>query len=261
MNDGRIHGSLLKLLFCPVVLLLASCSGGSGTGLSAPPPRPPPPPPPPPTLVNAEGIWTGTAIQRCDVWRVQDLITDEGELFVYTPAGIYIGSVTEGPPFSVAAVNYEVAEIPLALVAQPDAYPLSITAVQPVSHLHLQWAEPGNFCSPGKIDLQYDDLFERPASLALIAGVYTDGDLTIAVNSDGVISGSDMNSCVLNGNVAVVHADRNYYSVVVEVDNCAASGSYEGAAFLRDAEAGGTNNEILLAAANSSHALWLTVDK
>ena len=257
---------VLKPTFlCAMWLLFASCGGGSGDpGVSVPPPIPPPPPS---TQVNAEGIWSGTAIVRCDITTVRAFITREGFLFVDTPAGTYVGSVTEGPrylpPDDVTAVNYRIVQdTPLAMVAQPDADPLEITYVDPGIRLRVQWAPvAANFCSPNDSDLQYDDHFERPASLAIIAGVYTDGSVSIAVNSDGVVNGSDMDGCVLNGTVAVIHADRNYYSTTMDVDNCAASGTYEGAAFIEDAAEGGQDNELVLAVANSQHAIWLTLVK
>ncbi len=241
-----------------VWLLLAACGGQSGnSGIT-----PSLPTPPTPAQVTAEGIWTGTVLSRCDFATVRALVTHEGNLFAGTPAGTYVGSVTEGPPFDVIAVKYAPEQdTPLALVAQPDAEALAIASVQTRTRLQIEWARQDNFCSSGGTSLHYNALFERPASLAIIEGVYTDGSMSMAVNSEGVISGSDLNGCVLNGTVAVVHSNRNYYSAAIDVDSCPASGTYEGAAYIGDATDGGQNNELFLFVANTQHAIRLRLDK
>lgn len=241
-------------------LTLSGC-GGSDAGISTPPTRPPPSPPPA-AVSKAEGIWSGTTLVGCDPYPVLGLVTRDNNLFIYTPVGIYVGSITGGT-IKVTAVRYNRAEgVPFAWSANPGAKPLKITKLQEKARLGIEWEPaPPNFCTQGNSVLGYfTSLYERPSSLALIAGVYTDGLLTIAVNSDGVVTGSDMDGCVLNGNVGVVHPDRNYYSVVVDVANCAASGNYEGAAFLGDGQ-GWKINVLQIVAANPDYAIWRRLTK
>jgi hypothetical protein len=85
--------------------------------------------------------------------------------------------------------------------------------------------------------------------------------LSLAVNSDGVVSGSDENNCVFNGSVAVVHDDRNYYAATIDVDNCSASGTYEGVAFVDDGVDGAPDSLLRVAAANPQHALSLRLTR
>lgn len=253
------------LLGLSVLLQLAACGSGSRPVSSRPPPstQQPPPPPPPPTLADAEGFWSGTTLWRCDIWHVSTLITPEGRLFASTPAGLYAGSVSLEAPFDLTAVNYGFFrdDTPV-LVARPDADLLAISSVQAKHELVLRWsAQSQNFCSPNSSALDYDPLYDRPASLSIISGVYTNGDLSLSVNSDGVVSGSDINSCVFNGTVAVVHADRNYYSATIDVDNCPGSGRLEGVAFLDDTGEGVHNHVLRLVVANPEHALGLWLEK
>lgn len=247
-----------------VLLLLAACGSGSGGMPSRPPPSMQQPPPlPPPTLIEAEGFWSGTVLVRCDLWPVSALITHEGWLFAGTPAGLYVGSISLEPPFDLTAVNYRHSGLATPVLdAQPDAEPIAISSLQGDHSLDLRWStQAQNFCSQNSTTLSDDPLYDRPASLAIISGVYTNGDLSLSVNSDGVVTGSDINNCVFNGNVAVVHADRNYYSATIDVDNCPGSGRLEGAAFLDDTREGVRNHVLRLVVTNPEHALWLWLEK
>jgi hypothetical protein len=276
MTPGSATGTGLRrsvaacasiLLGFSVLLQLAACGGGSGSASSQAPPStqqpPPPPPPPPPTPTNAEGLWSGTVLVRCDVWRVSALITREGWLFAGTPAGLYVGSVVSEPRFELTAVNYRHTDLATPVLdAQPHAGTISINSVHAGQSLYLIWpALAQDFCSQNYSTMEYDPLYNRPASLAVISGVYTNGDLSLAVNSDGVVSGGDINGCVFNGNVAVVHADRNYYSATIDVDNCPGSGRFEGVAFLDDTWEGVQNHVLRLVVTNPEHALWLWLEK
>lgn len=242
-----------------VLLLLAACGGGSGS-VPAPTQQPPAPPI---TLSDAEGFWSGTALARCDLWPVSALITHEGWLFASTPTGQYVGSVSPEPTFELSAVKYGSSGLDTHVWdALPDAEPIAISVYQGGDALSLRWStQKQNFCTEDSTTLSHDPLYDRPASLALASGVYTNGDLTLAVNSDGVVSGSDINSCVFNGNVAVVHADRNYYSANIDVDNCPGSGGFEGVAFLDDTADGVHDRVLRLVVTNPGHALSLRLEK
>lgn len=249
-----------------VFVQLAACGGGGGAQMSSAPPvtqQPPPPPPPappPPVVTDAEGLWSGTMLSGCDLYGVSLLVTREGWLFAGTPRGLYVGSLASG---RLTAVNYRGTSAATSVIdARMDADTISLNSVRAQRTLTLTWSGSApNFCTQTFSDMVYDPLYERPASMAIVSGVYTDGDLTLAVNSDGVVTGSDVYGCVFNGIIAAVHADRNYYSVTIDVGNCPGSGRFEGAAFLDDTEAGIQNQVLRLVAANPEHALWLWLQK
>jgi len=167
------------------------------------------------------------------------------------------------PPFDLTAVNYRFSGLDTPVLdAQPDAGSLAISSVQAKRQLVLYWAaQSANFCTPNHGTLDYDPLYDRPASLALISGVYSNEEMSLSVNSNGVVSGSDVNNCVFNGNVAMVHADRNYYSATIDVDNCPGSGRFEGIAFLDDTAEGALSHVLRLVVSNPQHALWLWLEK
>jgi hypothetical protein len=249
-----------------VLTMLAACGGGDGSGEPDPPSPLDPPPTPPPQQASAEGIWSRTILDVCtfDAWQPEAIITPERKLFFLpTPFEVFIGTLSDDSAPIVEATRY--AEGPLANLAWDatsggDA--LQIGYVQTKSHLSLIWDRSPSICRLGHATLDYiDGLYERSATLAKASGVYSNGELTLAVNADGVVSGSDMSGCVLNGMVTVTQTDRNYYPTAIDVDSCSSAGHYTGVVVIGDGRNGGHNNSLTLATANADHALWRVLEK
>lgn len=86
-------------------------------------------------------------------------------------------------------------------------------------------------------------MWNRPASLATLAGVYTRATatgytVTLAIATDGRLSGSDTRGCVLNGLATVPDPGRNLYRLTATVTSCGAlNGDYAGMGTLVDATA------------------------
>ena len=70
--------------------------------------------------------------------------------------------------------------------------------------------------------LQFDTLYNRDASLAIIAGVYeTPEGSILSIASDGVIFVQDaVTGCVTNGQVGMTLSNANMYSYEYEINNC-----------------------------------------
>lgn len=247
-----------SLPFSLVFFLLTACGGGNGNKGSDSAPPPPPPP-----AANAVGIWDGTALHACDPFPVRAIITAEGKLFFGPPGGLFAGTVTGGSSVRVEATLYKHGSDPdLGWQATDGGDALRIDSVVAQTRLTATWNLAPELCEQGQATLEYNTtLLERPASLDLVAGVYTDGDVTIALNADGVVSGSDVRGCVVNGTMVVPAADRNLYSAALDVDNCSAAGHYEGVAVLGDSSNGGHDNLLTLVAANTEHAIWRVLEK
>lgn len=86
-------------------------------------------------------------------------------------------------------------------------------------------------------------MWNRPASLATLSGVYTRSTVTgytvtLAIGADGRLSGSDTRGCVLNGLATVPDPGRNLYRLTATVTSCGTlSGEYAGMGTLVDATA------------------------
>jgi len=67
----------------------------------------------------------------------------------------------------------------------------------------------------------FDSLYDAPSSLAAVAGNYSDGNATLSINSNGVIFEQDPTSgCVLNGQISLIDARYDVYSVSITDSNC-----------------------------------------
>lgn len=86
-------------------------------------------------------------------------------------------------------------------------------------------------------------MWDRPASLATLAGVYTRSTvtgytITLAIGADGRLSGGDTRGCVLNGLATVPDPGRNLYRLTAALTSCGTlNGDYTGMGTLVDATA------------------------
>lgn len=103
----------------------------------------------------------------------------------------------------------------------------------------------------GTVELEYDPLSDRGSSFDRIADIWsvTDGlnTLTLTVDVDGRIDGSDTDGCVYSGSISIPDADVNIYSMELEVSSCGEDdGAYGGFAVLGDQVADSDANDLML---------------
>jgi hypothetical protein len=75
--------------------------------------------------------------------------------------------------------------------------------------------------------LNFDDVYNESSSLSKLAGdwLLSTGAM-LSISSDGVISSQDQsNGCVITGQVSIINASYNAYSVSVTYSNCGATTS------------------------------------
>ena len=202
-------------------VVLAACGGGGGGGSVAPPP----PPPPPPANDSPGGLWGGNmSFDGGDTVPVVGIVTETGEYRFIGLDGQQVfgdltvtGSTLAGtgswvlPPDTTTAGGSEFGETVLSGTVQERA---SIS---------------GNFTSTGNlgdtftgsVSLVYDEDYERPSSLAIIAGTYTAGNEALAIDTQGevFIQAAD-SGCVGNGSVAVLDSRYAVYGVSFELESC-----------------------------------------
>ena len=75
------------------------------------------------------------------------------------------------------------------------------------------------------LDLSAAPEYSQPVTLPQLAGTYTRSTfafttLTLTIESDGRLTGSDSNGCVMNGSVAIADQGRNMVRMQVDVANC-----------------------------------------
>jgi hypothetical protein len=95
----------------------------------------------------------------------------------------------------------------------------------------------------GTFNVTMSSMWNRPATLAMLAGTYTRTTsigyvMTMSIATDGMITASDTRGCVISGTVTVPDANRNLYQLDATVTSCGVlNGTYGGHGTLVDATA------------------------
>ncbi len=221
----RIHAPA-AVLAC--ALALVACGGGGGVGGStaAPPPAAgggTPPPPPPPTRNAVGGIWQGS-IPAFGVTLV-GLVAENGDFhFIQSDEVQYFGSVSANGS-SLAGSYVGVAPVGFTFMdgARTGTGTLAgtVTARTTMNAQSAFRTALGN-ASSTNFTLTYNPTYERPSSLATIAGNYRDpGGAIVNINASGVVFSQDpASSCVINGQVSIIDARFNTYRVEYSFSGC-----------------------------------------
>lgn len=95
----------------------------------------------------------------------------------------------------------------------------------------------------GTFNMGTTPMWDRPASLDAVAGVYTRSTssgytMTMTIGANGVLTGSDSKGCVFNGTLSVPDPTHNLYAIEATVSSCGSlDGNYRGMGTLVDADA------------------------
>jgi hypothetical protein len=208
-------------------LSIAGC-GGSGSSLQ---------PPPTPDAATT-GIWTGTFVQGEDTFDIFALIAGERANLLSPDAGggnglLYEGSVaTSGNNLSGNLTAFRVGGL-----AQFNAT-LSGTLREGESASGTFTPTVGN---PGTFTLVYDPLSARGSSLENVSDNWQVsaeiGDLVIAIDTNGTLSGQDSAGCTYNGAVEIIDPAINVYSITATRTGCSiGNGDYSGLAAVIDGD-------------------------
>lgn len=216
------------------VAFVGGCGGGGGSS-------PPPPPPPPPTA-SPGGIWVGTDLTAGE--PVLGLVAETGDLFfsseAITSGGVYyVGRfTTQGQ-----AINADVDAILPPLSIYPDRATSGTGTLggQIVERTSITGGvtintDPATSIAGGRtfadsLSLTFSSQYNRPSSLAIVAGNFGPGSLALTISGDGVLFAQDsMSGCTLNGAVATIDPNYNMYAVTLTTSGCAAEfGTPDGA--------------------------------
>lgn len=240
-------------------LLTAACGGGDSGG-STSPPKPTP-------IATTPGIYSGsfTSSTSGTGGDLVGIVTADGQarFFSTTNGGQYFGSV----PTTGTTVTGTVTGIAPGGTTWPDLtlsapFTLTVTA-KAQSSLTGSYSGGGD---QGTFSFTYQPIYERPSSLAIVAGVYTgtpNGDTTtVAIDANGVVTGSDSYGCVYNGSVTVPNSAANYYDVSVTATTCGPNdGTFTGLATLGDASATSQNNVLIFQINNGNVVITESLTK
>jgi hypothetical protein len=184
-------------------VLLAACGGGGD--------------PEPPPYDESTGIWTGTSGEPA---AATIAIVDHDDFTVYQPD---LGALRHGTLASRGGVIDSQVSYLTAYEwagAGSNGYPMTLSGSVSPRHAIVATATDSRVTPPTfPVSLRYDPArFERPASLARIAGRWRDESGTWFVEwridaSSGDLTGSDSNGCAYRGRVTVPDPSRNLYRI------------------------------------------------
>ena len=226
----------------------------------------------------AEGIWRG----RIEVWMgtylfaiypLSGLVAADGEAYFQVgSAQLWAGTVlaSESGVRTSLTTYWRSADGGLggsndAQVSSAHSNLVFSDATSRTSLTGRYTAAPFAICED--FELQFDDGYLRPASLASIAGVYSaakeDGyALTVTIHSDGQLDGSDTRGCVLYGNVTIPDSTKNIYRAAVATSSCETlNGSFEGLMYQQDFAEPDDNASLVMLLSNGENAIFYTLTR
>lgn len=225
-----------------LALSIAGC-GGSSNGTPA-------------ADANTTGIWTGAFVQGTNSFDIFALIADgQAKMLSRSAAGgaglLYDGSVeTSGNNFTgnLAAFSVGGSEQFTATLAG------TLQEGESASGTFTPSAGAG---APGTFSLNYDPLNDRGSSLENISGTWlaSEGEntLSIVIDSNGTLFGSDSVACTYNGTVTIVEAEINVYSIAASRSGaCTSNGDYSGLAAVIDSDSENENDTLILIVSNAT---------
>ena len=206
----------LKVLVLVVLAIsLAACGGGSG-GAAAPPPA------------QTQGIWRGTAsVDSVSFTNALAMIDGAGHTNIIPQAAGTDDSQFRGTlAASDGAIDTGVSALTLFDTAGNlnDIFSVQQGYVVPASALAATLSSSGSFPRPATLNLTYDNIYDRPASLGLVSGIWgeTHGTytITLAIDGAGTINGSDTNGCVYSGTVRIPDPTHDLYALKMDIQSC-----------------------------------------
>ncbi len=204
------------------------------------------------------GIWVGRFTSNV-VQSTYDIIgviaeSDAARFFNTSWGAQYSGVVTaNGNTFSSAATAYA----PFGYVFPDGSHvgPVSISGTfTPQGFMSGTYSGVGDL---GTFSLNYSALYERPSSLAAVAGQWRGTVLgyinTVTVDSSGTVTGSSTAGCAYSGHISIINSLYNAYGVNLNITNCGVqNGSYSGLAVLADTYT--ASDTILVSVSTSSYS-------
>lgn len=239
-------------------VLVAACGGGDNGGNIPVKPLP---------TATTPGIYSGsfTSSTAGANGTLVGIVTADGQarFFSTTNGDQFFGTVpTTGTAVTATLTGIAPPNTPWPDLTLSAPFTLNITATAQTS-LTGSYSGGGD---QGTFSFTYQPIYERASSLAMVAGVYSgspnDDLTTIAIDANGVVTGSDSYGCVYNGTVTVPNSAANYYDVSITATTCGPNdGTLTGLATLGDVSATSQNNVLIFQVNNGNVVITESLTK
>lgn len=214
-----------KTLIATLVMSLAACGGSGGSGGSDSSVTEKDALQPTVKEVMPIGLWEGVALNNGVSYHTVVLIAPDGEARVFSDDGEQdkMTLVLDGNKFSSDLVGFD--------------YNGALEGTGVVTGEYSSSTITGSVSVGGQqastFSLAISDQSSDGASLSTVTGNYVteDQETSVAIDSDGLISGSDTDGCQYEGVISVPDSSVNIYSLTLDVSSCGnGDGAYTGLA-------------------------------
>lgn len=178
-----------------------------------------------PVDVMPIGLWQGSITADGGSYDVVGMIAPSGEARFISADGEQnrFNIKLSGDSYTAEGVGYDINGNFLADIELSGAYtPATLNGTAKVNSVVMS-----------TFTLTIADNSKEGASLSTVSGNYSDVNqsVSIAIDADGVLSGSDIEGCIYTGAVKVPESSVNVYSLAMDISSCAEfDGSYTGLA-------------------------------
>jgi|PlaIllAssembly_1097288.scaffolds.fasta_scaffold28132_3 hypothetical protein len=223
-------------------LALTACGGGGGADSSATSGAGPTSPPAT-TAATTSGVWKGSIVSTT-TGQASSVIAltgaDGHSAWMTTDGRVWSGQF----PMTGDHFNATFSGHMYDGVHFPDGTNHGTTSMM-VDH-HSGSATSGRYTGSGDtgtFNMNLNPMWDRPASLGTVAGVYTRSTsngytMTMTVSANGQVNASDSRGCLMSGTIGVPDAAHNMYRMNATVTSCGSlDGAYQGMGTLLDADA------------------------
>lgn len=212
------------------VLFLSACGGSSDPSNTNETVQPPPPSL---TVSDIDGIYEGAFAANGQSIEIAGLISGDGDAVFLSEVGeLLFGKITlDGETVTVDPLRSYFTEgasddfvvgglFNESGILNADFDNGQLTGTSEFSNTTSEFTLTRNDAETG-----------IGAELSALEGNYVTGDFltSLSFDADGIISGSDSDGCVYNGETMVLDTSVNIYTLSIEVSNCdVANGTYTG---------------------------------
>jgi hypothetical protein len=236
-------GSRLPALTLIAASLAASACGGGGGGDSSTGSGASPTTPPTTSAATTPGVWKGSVASTA-TGQVSSVVAVTGmdgySVWMTTDGRVWGGQVPmAGDHFNATFSGHMYDGVHFPDGTNPG------TSSMMIDH-HSTTVTSGHYSGSGDagtFNMTLSPMWDRPASLGTVAGVYTRSTssgytMTMTLSANGQLTASDSRGCLLNGTVGVPDATHNMYRINATVTSCGSlDGAYQGMGTLLDADA------------------------
>jgi len=167
-----------------------------------------------PSEVMPIGLWEGEVISDGVTYQALGLISPNGEGRFIVDDGEQdkVMLTLNGDKFTGSILGYDYDGLFIASGTIAGSYSTTL--------INGSTTVGGNVI--GTFSFEVSDQSNEGASLDTVKGNYStiDAETSIAIDIDGLLSGSDTNGCQYNGNVTVPDSSVNVYKLILEVSSC-----------------------------------------